>query len=226
MEQNTLAQLSKNGNTYNPQCAAFLALPPKVQARATALAQRYGSRFLDVCACFPSMNKGTVVASLEDAVGMQAPTLIMVDKTWGEGASVYWLEVQLAEVMMFLGIRDKLTPYQRNALAKLLRQEAYERSITLAEMMIFFSRFENGYYKTFQGYERPNPQVVTKSFAMFKDDLMEMRCDMAEREDNIRKRKEREEEGMKSCHGVPQASMDLYKKLVEDYNSKHHNINK
>lgn len=76
---------------------------------------------------------------------------------------------------MFTGILDKMSTYQRVALASSLRSEAVPMCVTLSEMMVFFSRFEKGQYKTFHGYERPNPQIMTESFAMFIDDLVRAR---------------------------------------------------
>lgn len=74
---------------------------------------------------------------------------------------------------MFTGLRDKMTPEQRNALARQLRKMGYH--VKMSEFCQFFTRFEQGYYKTFKGYERPNPQVITESFNIFLEELLEMR---------------------------------------------------
>lgn len=111
------------------------------------------------------------------AILAETPALQFVDRVYGKGCSLWWLEKQIKEVMIFTGILDKMSTYQRVALASALRSEAVPMCVTLSEMMVFFSRFEKGNYKTFHGYERPNPQIVTESFAMFIDELVRVRED-------------------------------------------------
>ena len=89
--------------------------------------------------------------------------------------------------MIFTGILDKMSTYQRVALASALRSEAVPMCVTLSEMMVFFSLFEKGKYKKFVGYEHPNPQVVTESFQIFIDELI------AERDKAKAEKKKRED---------------------------------
>lgn len=140
-----------------------------------AIVQFYGKDFLkDVCPQFPSKNREGFYPSLSSAVEDDAaPTLVTVDNIYGQGASEMWLQVQITELLMFTGLRDKMTQGQKSALASQLRRMGYY--VKLSEMMQFFIRLEQGFYYSFQGYERPNPQVITRSFIWFLEDLTKER---------------------------------------------------
>lgn len=151
----------------------------------------YGTDFVkDLCPHFPSRDRERLYPNLSSAIeDTNAPSLVSCDNIYGEGASILWLQVQLTEVMMFTGIRDKMTFAQRDACATQLRRMGFY--VRLSEMMQFFTRFEQGYYKTFQGYERPNPQIITESFLQFLDDLENARKVYYERVRQERESKER-----------------------------------
>jgi hypothetical protein len=180
-----------------------------------AIVQFYGKDFLkDVCPQFPSKDREGFYPSLSSAVeDNAAPTLVTVDNIYGQGASEMWLQVQITEVLMFTGIRDKMTQGQKAALARQLRRMGYH--LKLSEMMQFFSRFEQGYYLSFKGYERPNPQVITGSFTMFLEDLMQ------EREYYEKKRmQQQQEEEIKRWNKEAVPCPEHIKKKLERLNQK------
>lgn len=157
---------------------AHSQLPLREQKRVAECLQTYGDDFNAVCLRqFVTLGKERFYPTMMSAILAETPALQFVDRVYGRGCSLWWLEKQIKEVMIFTGILDKMSTYQRVALASALRSEAVPMCVTLSEMMVFFSRFEKGNYKTFHGYERPNPQIVTESFAMFIDELVRVRED-------------------------------------------------
>ena len=192
----------------------FVALPnlKPLDAKVVAL---YGSDFLnDVCPKFPSMNREATYPTLTSAVDdTNAPSLVSVDNIYGKGASIMWLKVQITEMLMYTGLRSKMTDYQQTALARQLRKMAYH--VKLSEMMQFFTRFEQGYYKTFHGYERPNPQIVTESFNLFLNDLLEVRIRQQEKEEEERRRLANEQ---KSTPEFVQKIAERLKRLDRKFN--------
>lgn len=160
------------------------------------------------------MNREATYPTLTSAVDdTNAPSLVSVDNIYGKGASIMWLKVQITEMLMYTGLRSKMTDYQQTALARQLRKMAYH--VKLSEMMQFFTRFEQGYYKTFHGYERPNPQIVTESFNLFLNDLLEVRIRQQEKEEEERRRLANEQ---KSTPEFVQKIAERLKRLDRKFN--------
>lgn len=122
---------------------------------------------------YPTKNRDEVFKSLSEACSHTDQGLALIDKEYGDGVTELWLAVQLIEVLRYTGLTDKFRPYQLEATAKQLREMGYY--ITMPEFMMFFQRFEQGYYEQFHGYERPNPQVITRSFKLFLSEVLEIR---------------------------------------------------
>lgn len=143
-----------------------------------------------IMSCYPTLKKQDAYPTLHDACyDDDAPSLARIDNEYGKNTSVFWLSVQLIQVASYTGICEKLRWNQVEDTARNIRQIGYH--ITLPEMMQFFSRFEQGYYQQFIGYERPNPQVIMKSFQRFITELMEERIRVSREKEAERAEEER-----------------------------------
>lgn len=209
--------MSKNANTLKArQAICSLALIDR--QRVDELITKYGETFYpDLCLRFPTKNRERAYPTLERAIRDKAPTLQEVDRVWsddGQYLSVVWLKIQLTEVFSFIGLRDKVTEEQKTSLAKTLRSMCVDQNmhVTLAELMVFFTRFNQGRYQRFMGYEHANPQVITMSFSAFLDELYARRIEVYQRMKNECEILEREE-WAKTAVPAPESSKALLEKL-------------
>lgn len=155
-------------------------------SEANSIARNLKPEQTALYAQYPTTNRSEQFPTLERACEVESPSLVKIDNTYGGNTSIFWLVVQLISVIKYTG--QKFTMHQLEATAQQLRKVAYH--VTMSEMAIFFDRFEQGYYCDFHGYERPNPQVITKSFQMFLTDLLEMRSHIWSMREAEQKRKE------------------------------------
>lgn len=176
----------------------------------SALGQEY---FNEVCVKYPTDKH---FPSFAAAVADNAPTLVSIDKEYGQQASITWLKVHILRMQLSTGLREKLTDSQREALARQLRNMGYY--VKLSEMMQFFERFEQGKYEIFRGYERPNIQVVTSSFSSFLDDLQEARERHYQKIESERREQERKKW---DAEAVP--CPEHIKKHLQELNEKFQN---
>lgn len=209
--------MSKNANTLKArQVISSLALIDR--QRVDELITKYGETFYpDLCLRFPTKNRERAYPTLERAIRDKAPTLQEVDRVWsddGQYLSVVWLKIQLTEVFSFIGLRDKVTEEQKTSLAKTLRSMCVDQNmhVTLAELMVFFTRFNQGRYQRFMGYEHANPQVITMSFSAFLDELYARRIEVYQQMKNEREIQEREE-WARTAVPAPESSKALIEKL-------------
>lgn len=151
---------------------------PSSQSDAIA---RWGQKFGQFLANYPpDMQR---VPTLLDAARHGGEPLVSMDKYFGEGSCVYWLKTQLIAVFTYLGLFGKVTEYQIRKLAEHIKTRYYY--LTPAELMVFFSRFEDGEYALFRS-QVVNPQMMMVSFPHFVADVQEARR-QAEEEENVRK---------------------------------------
>lgn len=149
---------------------------------------------------FPTSNRSANFPTLERACEETAPSLVDIDNLHGSNTSIIWIVVQLISTIKFTG--QNFSVYQLENTAQQLRKLGYH--VTMAEMAIFFDRFEQGYYGTFQGYSHPNPQVITKAFQRFISDLIEIRSQIWSRVEAEQERREREEAKNKAVPPPPE----------------------
>lgn len=121
---------------------------------------------------FPARGRTRLYPNLEAAIIAETPTLQLWDRVYGEGKSEKWVRVQIREVLAFAGVREMFNDYQIETTAEVLKSMCVPLAITMSELMVFFTRFEQGMYKSFVGYNHPNPQVILESFKTFTDELM------------------------------------------------------
>lgn len=95
-----------------------------------------------------------------------APSLSLVAKSFGTGTRDNWLDIQLTELAVFSGCKDKLTSHQIDALIDIIAEKYYYLKVT--ELMYFFRKFKAGDYGKFYG--AVDPLTITCALKEFCDD--------------------------------------------------------
>lgn len=103
---------------------------------------------------------------IEKAFCGMAPTLALVAKSFGNAARDNWLDIQLTELVVFSGCKDKLTKHQVQSLVGIIAEEYYYLKVT--ELMYFFRKFKAGEYGKFYG--AVDPLVITCALKEFCKD--------------------------------------------------------
>lgn len=212
--------------------ASILKTRPKICSLASVDRQRidnlitqYGDKFFpDLCKKFPTRGREIKYPSLQSAIRELAPSLQELDLTWSDDIplSVVWLKYQLSEVIAYVGLRDKISEEQKTTLAKNLRNMCVNQhmAVTMAELMVFFYRFEQGRYERFYGYEHANPQIITSSFSTFLDELYQMRIEVRRQMRSEREIREREE-WARTAVPMPEGTKRKFNELVKSLNINH-----
>lgn len=188
---------------------------PSSQNDSYALTQ-WGSKYQQFLNKYPTKDRTAHVPTLIDAARRGGNTLAAVDKYFGEGACVYWLKAQLIEVFEYLGLFKNVTEYQIRTLAEHIKARYYY--LTPAELMVFFTKFEDGEYALFRNQTAVNPQIMMVSFPHFIADVQAAR-DQAEHEANSRKAEEDYKKYLASDHEPDeenQKHLDNLHKLFEN----------
>lgn len=160
-----------------------------------ALAQ-WGSKYIQFLHKYPTKDRALHVPSLDDAARRGGKALVSMDKFFGEGSCIYWLKAQLIEVFEYLGLFKTVTEYQLRTLAEHIKARYYY--LTPAELMVFFTKFEDGEYALFRS-QTVNPQMMMVSFPHFIADVQEARA-QAEREANNKKAEDDKQKWLSSPH--------------------------
>lgn len=192
----------------------------------------------------------TTCSSLTEAVGTSAPSLVSIRKEYGENQLCAAISIMLTDVCVFTGIREKFTELQAKSLALTLCNQCPD--MTLTELKYFFELFKQGRYEQFQGYERPNAQVITRSFHEYILDMREKRNEVYSRREADELRRQQEEWKRNAVPPPPgvaerlkeltahfratqpkpmtperqariQRNIELAKQLKEQYNNEHPN---
>lgn len=92
-----------------------------------------------------------------------APSLITVNRTYGNGTAQEWLTYMVSDISEFSGARNKITPGQINQIVQLITVEyGY---LNMAEIMLFCRRFKSGYYGSF--YSSVDPMTIMAGLKLF-----------------------------------------------------------
>ena len=109
-----------------------------------------------------------------------APSLGLVARAFGSYTRDNWLDVQLTDLAVFSGCKDKLSERQVQQLIDIIAEEYGYMKVT--ELMYFFRRFKTGEYGKFYG--AVDPITITcalKEFARERLDILR-RLEQAEKE--------------------------------------------
>lgn len=183
--------MNNNNTTPTPK-----QLPSSQGDNQYALTQ-WGKKYVQFLQKYPTTNRRQYVPSLEAASMRGGNAIVSMDKYFGEGSCIYWLKSQLIEVFEYLGLFKIITEYQLRTLAEHIKAKYYY--LTPAELMIFFSEFEDGEYALFRSQQSVNPQMLMVSLPHFVADVQEARA-QAEREANNRKIEEGKKKYLASNH--------------------------
>lgn len=152
---------------------------PALLQRKAALISRYPSRESFMVAMNPSVQH-LAADNQERAWFGNAPSLALLNHTYGSNSSAMWLLPQLFDLSEFCGCREKMDEQQATELARIITREyGYLKT---SEMMLFFYFFKAGRYGRFYG--SVDPLIITTTL---REDFLR------EREEAIIK-KEKEEQ--------------------------------
>lgn len=110
---------------------------------------RHGS-FIQMSNKFSYANKNNFVAIPMDCFRRDSPSLVRIDITYGRGSAANWLFGILQGMFVFLGVtNDKFSKEQIYNLAQNIVSN--HKTLKVAEILLFVSRFETGWYGRFYG---------------------------------------------------------------------------
>lgn len=216
MEQTILTQAIVQMQEQNDK-NNMSRLSPSLQAKAKAVLARYGDRMHFIEVMNPSIQHLCAQNTMKAFFG-SAPTLGLLDKTYGENTSLMWLLPQLFELGEFCGCKEKMDAQIATECARIIKQEFGFLKVT--ELMLFFNRVKAGRYgQIFFG--SVDPMKIT--LAIRQQFLQERERAIAEKENQIQK-EEREAwakdamspeefcrlKGYPECHNVLEVIKIMY----------------
>lgn len=114
-----------------------------------------------------------------------APTLTIMNKTYGEGFAASWLLPQILDLVAFSNSKGTLNEAQMEFLAESIANEYY--FLKASELLLFFYRFKCGTYGKFYG--NVDPMAIMQGLEKF----MKERRDAHRHHEEEELRKERDE---------------------------------
>lgn len=122
------------------------------------------------------------------ACGGVAPSLVRIDKTYGNGSSDAWLYDVLQATLVFLGVgEDKFRKEQILDLAKTITSQY--PAIKVSEILLFLARFKSGKYGRFYGDSSYALVIMESLDKFYNGECADYRRQAREQEEE-RKRKE------------------------------------
>lgn len=116
----------------------------------------------------------------------EAPTLTVIDLTYGENAAAIWLTAQLTDLGIYAGVKDTLNERQYMQLAWMIVGEF--GFLKASELMLFFYRLKAGRYGHFYG--SVDPMVIMETL---RTRFMPERAAVIDEAENEQRRREREQ---------------------------------
>lgn len=97
----------------------------------------------------PGMQSKFMTENLQRCFTGHAPSLTRVKVSFGEEIANNWLIIQITDLALFCGIKEKPDMAQVEAIARtIIANYGY---LKLTELMVFFQRFKAGKHGTFYG---------------------------------------------------------------------------
>lgn len=153
---------TNNTNLPGVSCRGEIA---KRTPEVMAIVERYHNED-NFLALFNPSKQVSYTRDLNRAFRGDAPTLSLIAKSFGTGARDNWLDIQLTELAVFSGCKDKLTSYQIEALIDIIAEKYSYLKVT--ELMYFFLEFKSGEYGKFFG--AVDPLTITCALKEFCND--------------------------------------------------------
>lgn len=137
----------------------------KQQQRAEEMRKRYGEakKFLDV---FTPELQTLAAREWEKAYTGLAPHLSVVSHGYGADTAIVWLCLQLENINLFAGVKEKMPVNRQKELAGLILTEYGHLKIT--ELLLFFHRLKCGRYGRFYG--SVDALTISSSLLQFMDE--------------------------------------------------------
>lgn len=138
-------------------------------------------RFHDNTTFLKAYNPDTQVAYCRDKEKCffgKAPSIGLVENTYGRKTATSWLEIQLNNLSEFAGCKGKLSPAQIAETAAMIL-DGYPH-YKLTEFMLFFQRFKRCEYGKFYG--AVDPMVILQALATFDEERRKVKADRKNRE--------------------------------------------
>lgn len=118
----------------------------------------------------------------------KSPTLLVIEKAYGDGSAVQWIMMQLAEFNEYCGKKEKLDDWQIENLAKGILSQYSQ--LKASEFLLFLSQYRNGKYGPLYGSVDP-----IEFMAVLKDKFLPRRARVAAGIEDEKARAERESWG-------------------------------
>lgn len=113
-------------------------------------------------------NQVAFTKDLDRAFVGKAPTLGLVAKAFGDHVRDNWLDIQLSNLAVFSGCKDKMDKGQIHSLIELIAEDYGHLKVT--EIMYFFRCFKSGHYGRFYG--AVDPMLITCALRTFADERL------------------------------------------------------
>lgn len=139
-------------------------LPVTTHPDALALQRRYPTAAQLLAAYSPDRVAQVIDIRDERRIYLgQAPTFSAITHAYGINQLLSWLEIQLAALAEYAGVREKMTPQSLHLLAATIAREYWW--LKLSEFMAFIGEMMSGTYGHFYG--AVDPMVIGKSLHLF-----------------------------------------------------------
>lgn len=147
---------------------------PSYQNELSQALAKFGAGYSNFLKQYPTLQKRTdLITSALEAAKNNGTALSVVDKTYGKGASEWWIKYMLIELLSFLGAMDSVSVYQVKAIAARIRaQYCY---MTPDELTCFFYLFSLGDYGKLYASRSVNPQDILMALRKYSKDVFEAR---------------------------------------------------
>ena len=171
--------------------------------------QRYGNSENFLVTFNPSAQ--IIAARHEDrAFFGEAPTLVILKKTYGDNFPGSWLMAQILDLVAYSNSKGTLNEYQAEFLAEVIANDYYY--LKASELLLFFYRFKAGRYGHFYGVV--DPMRITEALEEFckerarvleRKEQKESREDRATAPDTISPEEWCRQAGLPECHTALEA---------------------
>lgn len=116
----------------------------------------------------------------------KAPKLSLMVQAYGRNTAESWLEIQLNDLSLFAGCKEKLSVEQINEMAKMIIEEYPNYNLT--EFMLFFQRFKKCRYGRFYG--AVDPMIIFQALEDFSRERAQVFRERDEKEEKARRAEE------------------------------------
>ena len=114
-----------------------------------------------------------------------SPTLLVIDKSYGEGSAMIWLCKQLADFNEYVGKREKMDDWQITNLARIIATKCSQ--LKASEIMLFLYQYKTGTWGPLYGVVDPQEFMV-----VLREKFIPWRARKVEEAENEQRRRERE----------------------------------